>query len=475
MKFFIKSILVILFCSSCSLAQKTPLEYLGVQYYKNQIKVPDYKKQSFHKTEVNFGLLHSQNKFIFVKSFIEEINSNSQLAAQQITYLKHSSLDPSNNAAQLNHFQIRDYYKIHFSSDTIHISTYSKSGFIFALAAIDYELSKDTPFMIKSIENWPDIDQRGIQVNLKGMDPDIIKKLTYRVLRGHYNYVLFSIHNSVAFTAIKPYLREDAMSKSEFKMLVDHYRMHDLEVIPNFAFLSHQERAFITHDKIGNLLYNRKTINPYSKEAQAIVKNVIDETIKLVQPKAIHIGHDEVVGHNQKQIDQYGPILDSKAFLHSVRYIHSYLKKKKVKTWIWGDMFLYAPDFPEMHSGALNGPKSYRNLVDSIPKDIFICDWHYKHYKGKLKTKLDFSSIDFFLARNLDVAGATYNQKEFTQQFANYCAVKANTKFNSMLATTWHKLLKGTTKATKSNDQLKEFDTILQGSANYFWNATSLH
>lgn len=461
---------LLVFLTSCSIAQKRPIDYIGINHYKNNIKPPNYKfkKQSNHSIQI--GYINSHHPSLKDNQIISKIN-NGLSSFEKGTYLDVVFLNQETNPNNLEDFKRRDYYKIMFSNDSIKLFVYTEAGMQFALAAIDYETSISRTLKTAVIESWPDIDQRGVQINLKGMNPLVIEKVMLRVLRGHFNYVLFSMHNSVQLEAIKIYTKEYAMLKADFKDLVKLYRSYQIETIPHFSFLSHQKKHLITEDRNGTLLYNAQTVNPYSKAAQTIITSTIDEVIDLIQPVAIHIGHDEVAGHNQKQQEEYGPILDPQAFLYSVRNIHYYIKSKNLSTWMWGDMLLYAPDFPEMHKGSLNGPKSYKYLIDSIPKDIYIGDWHYKHYKGRLKTKLDFSSVDYFLSKGFKIFGASYDQSEFTKQFAEYCYDKKDLNFSNMLATTWHKLLKGTSKKD-TGDYLRDFDQILEKSGNYFWNAS---
>lgn len=457
--------------TGCTIAQNTTIDYLGISLSENSISTPKYKVAEFYSTSIPLRDISVNKHYDFEQEYADLINNRLKLNSNQNTHVALHLLDENEVQMNLKPFQKRDYYKIEFNTDTIKISAFEKNGAVYAYAVLDHEYSASTK--LKRVESWPDIDQRGIQVNLKGMDPSVVKGVAFRILRGHYNYALFSLQNSVRLKSIDPFVMDEAMPKSDFKDLVKYYENLGIKVVPHLNFLSHQDRAFVNKDVNGELLYNVKTLDPTSKASRKIVINTINEVIDLIDPKELHIGHDEVIGHIPKQVAKYGNILPPEQFIYSVNYITNHLKSKNVETWMWGDMMLYAPNFPEMHSGALNGTREYIPTVDSISKDILICDWHYKHYRQKLERPLNFGSVDYFLSKGFRVAGATYEQEGFTKQFANYCYSKDDTKLNNMLATTWHKLLKGTTKAKASNDSLHAFDKILQESAEYFWNASN--
>lgn len=473
-------LMVLLFCiQSCSIAQKksknqdSPTKYNGSIIQDNQIKSPSYKiLLSGEEINRNLSFLQlERNDFDkkpseFLLGLINDsLATNKNGSSITIDFVK---INGSNR--ELKSFQIQEYYKIKFEASRIVIAAYDLKGLVNALASLDYEL-QDGSLGIQEIIDWPSIEFRVKQVYLKSMDPEVLKLVLHRLWRGHYNAALYTMHNSVKFEAIKAYCLPDAMSVDDFKSVVDYGRKFNLEPIPQFNFLSHQERNFISKDVSPELLFNDQTLDPRKPKVYDIIFSTIDQTIELINPKYFHIGHDEVVGHVPKHIAKYGPILPPELYLANVKKINSYINQKKISTMLWGDMLLYADDFKDMHPGAMNATQSYRWLIDSIPKNIIICDWHYRDYQHKLRGKLSFSTIDYFLDKGFQVLGATFNSNELTRQFSNYVEEKNHPQFRGMIATSWHKLLKGTTYRKETNDQMKEFDAILEYSANAYWNA----
>ena len=461
---------------SCILAQKTKeiapkKNYNGSVISKNMIEPPTYKFSSPNSFENKINRLN-----LYKNDFQQELSNfliqliNDTLSLQPGITSKLNLIKLTNISQSIKAFQKKEYYEIDFNAGIITISAISVEGIINGLASLEYELTQSTNPKLK-IKDWPSIEKRIMQVTLKSMDPEIVKQILFRLWRGHFNGALYSIHNSVEFNTTKKYCLKDAMSKDGFKSICEFGKLFNIEAIPHFAFLSHQNKAFVQEAVSPKLLYNSQTLDPRNPDVYKLIFSQIDEVIELINPKIIHIGHDEVTGHTPKQIERFGQILPPNLFLYNVNKINQYLLSKNIEVWMWGDMLIYPDDFPEMHPGSFNAPLSYKWLIDSIPKNIIICDWHYKHYKGKLKKKLDFSSIDFFLNKGFNVLGATYNVSEMTNQFSNYIIEKSEPNFNGMIATSWHKLLKGTTRSIKNNDKLEEFDSILGKSSNAYWNA----
>lgn len=469
-------IILITFIQSCGIAQRnnklnSQKDYRGSVITKNTTQNPKYKITSPANQKLFINQLNintNEFKLELSNQIIQIINDT--LNKQTGNPIPLNLVKVLNTPPNLKEFQKEEYYEIDFKSNNITIRALNYKGIINGLASLEYELTQSiTP--LQYIKDWPNIERRVMQINLKAMDPEVVKHVLLRLWRGHFNGVLYSIHNSVEFESSKKYCLKDAMAKTDFKSICEFGRLFNLEPIPHFAFLSHQNVSFVLKDISPELLYNSQTLDPRNPAIYPLIFNVIDEVVELINPKIIHIGHDEVTGHTEEQIEKFGPILPAELFLFNVKKINNYLLNKNISVWMWGDMLIHKNDFQEMHPGALNATQEYRWLVDSIPKNITICDWHYKHYKGKLKQKLDFSSVDYFLNKGFHVVGATYNVNEMTRQFSNYIIEKNNPKFNGMIATSWHKLLKGTIKNQKTNDQLKEYDEILETSSNAFWNA----
>ncbi len=376
---------------------------------------------------------------------------------------------------KLNAWQKEEYYNLDFSSSQITISTYTSKAVFIALSTLEYHLNDENGknIALNSIEDWPDTPQRILQLNLKAMHPEAVKKVLHRAWRGHYNGILLYAHSSVKFKAMEPYVRKYAMPVSAYVDIVNYIRSMGMDVIPQFNLLSHQKSLFVNGRGTEALLYNEQTLNPEQEQIYPILNALIDEVDSLINPTAFHIGFDEVVGHNEKQIEKYGPMLEARLFIKHLLRVHNYLNKKNIQVWMWGDMFLNKDDFPKMQHGGLHANNAYAALIDQVPRDVVICDWHYKEYRIKAKRNYDYSSLNYFVQHGFSVYGCTYQEKDVINAFSRSAYQLQSNAVQGMIATTWHKLLNGTIDSPKS-DHLKAFDDIASTSAEAFWNASKI-
>ena len=286
---------------------------------------------------------------------------------------------------------------------------------------------------------------------------------------AHYNTVLLAISNNVQFKSLGKLANNCAWPVEDFVEVVKYARESGMEVVPELRFLSHQSKDFLVTGAYPDLMYNEKTYNPKNEKVYKIVFAYIDEVINLIHPTAIHIGHDEVYGISGRDAgakDALPPDL----FKYDLLKIYNYLKQKNVKTWMWGDMLITPAEFPEMHPGSINGNKEYARLRKEIPKDILICDWHYRDDAKGISSKKSFPSMKAFANEGFEVIGATFRDPQVTRQFSNYAAELDNPNVKGMMATTWSFLRKGALNGRQS-DNYKSFDALIHYSAEAFWNA----
>lgn len=263
------------------------------------------------------------------------------------------------------------------------------------------------------------------------------KRITDLAKSSGLNTLVISLGNAVKFRSIPGKLRPGAWSIDELQTFVNYAKQLDLNVIPELTLLSHQEKFF--GNSHPDLMFNVSTYDPRKPEVYSLVTAYIDEVISLLQPSAIHIGHDELEGFLpergffSKKIIGWLPdehSLPSELFLQDVLRIQDYLNVRGIETWMWGDMLLSPKEFPEMlswrlHGGALGYGKALRN---QLPRNIVICDWHYSDDQP------DFPSLAAMQNEGFRVIGSTWKTSKTTQAFSRYAAQHAA---YGMMATTW--------------------------------------
>ncbi len=268
---------------------------------------------------------------------------------------------------------------------------------------------------------------------LRSVSFDRARWMVDEAYKAGFNTVQVNIADGVKLDKVPWQSLGDAWSKEEFKMWVVYARSRGLEIIPEVALLTHQEKFF--QDNFPDLMFHSLTYAPRQEAAYTDwVSTLLDELITLLKPRAIHIGHDEVVGWNfrhQLKVLNFGEsMLPAELFLADVLRIHSYLKERNVETWMWGDMLLSPDEFPSMLEKHLHGgKKGYgKALRDKLPRDIVICDWHY------FDQQTDFPSLSVMQNEGFRVIGATWKKQETIRNFSRYAAMH---NAYGMMATTW--------------------------------------
>lgn len=273
---------------------------------------------------------------------------------------------------------------------------------------------------------------RAVHFVLRGVAVEDAKHMADLAKASGFNTLIISLADAVKFGTFPGKPLKNALSPAEFMSVVQHARLQGLAVIPEVKLLTHQEKFF--GDSRPNLMFNTVTYDPRKSEIYDLIFPYLNEIIKLMQPSAIHIGHDEVVGWNKKHFEKVTRpgelILPADLFLEDVNRLHAFLKKKGVNTWMWGDMLIAPDEFPQMLSKHLHGgiPGYGRELRRKLPKDIVIADWHY------FDDQVAFPSLATFKSDGFQVLGSTWKKFDTTKNFSRYASKNSA---NGMIATTW--------------------------------------
>lgn len=275
---------------------------------------------------------------------------------------------------------------------------------------------------------------RALHLVIKNTEPNEIRKLINQAKDAGYNTIVLGIYNGVRFDSVKnPERAVRTWSKEEFVDVVEYAKSLQLEVVPEIKLLTHQEHLLKRSNP--DYLFNSVTYDPRKLALYTtVVFPILDELVKLMHPKSILIGHDEVAGFNEytrtKWLQPNEQILPANLFLEDVLQIHNYLKKLGIETWMWGDMLLSENEFPtmlgrHMHGNSLGYGKPLRVR---LPHDIVICDWHY------LDEQIEFPSVEALHKEGFQVLGATWEQSNTIRNFSHYAATHGA---EGMIATTW--------------------------------------
>ncbi len=292
----------------------------------------------------------------------------------------------------------------------------------------------------------PAFKVRAAFISIDKDSPTVHRKMIEKIFaRYKINHIIAQAENGIAYKSCPEVAVRPMAKPEEIKELVKFAKSHFMKVTPLFQTLGHCEWIF-RYDKHFDLCEDTTLPYAYCPENPDTYKflfPVLDETIDIFDnPEYVHIGHDEVdmLGHFPVH-EECKKLGKAELVYRDTLTLYNYLKKKNIKTMMWGDILL-KPYFADH--------------IDKLPKDIVICDWHYDPATTQ-------PSVDYFQDRGFQVLGSGWYDPVNIEGFARYCHDK---KSLGMLDTVWAGFYDNKNILVNSNAQVAAY--IL--SADYWWN-----
>jgi hypothetical protein len=210
------------------------------------------------------------------------------------------------------------------------------------------------------------------------------------------------------------------LSIKDVKKMVKICKKHNIKIVPQVNLLGHQSwhstpskllEVYPEFDETPHIelpeeyewpnddgLYC-KSYCPLHPEVHAVVFDIVDEICDAFKADAYHAGMDEVFYIGNDQCPRCSGKDKSELFAGELTKIRNHLAESKRELWIWGDRLI---DGETTGIGLWEASKNdtYR-AIDMIPKDVFICDWHYE--------RPDHTPV-YFSAKGLRVAICPYKK-----------------------------------------------------------------
>jgi hypothetical protein len=179
-----------------------------------------------------------------------------------------------------------------------------------------------------------------------------------------------------------------------------------------------------------------------------VVLPLVDEICEAFEADAFHAGMDEVFYIGEAKCPRCGGKDKAEIFANEVTLLRDHLKASHRQLWIWGDRLIdgKTSGMGEWEASA-NGTA---RAIDLIPKDVFICDWHYE--------RADPSAV-YFAMKGLRVVTCPWtNPQTAIQQlhdmtrFREESALAMRDRFQGMVQTVW----------SDAGSFLREFEALRQ-------------
>ncbi|NIP55214.1 MAG: family 20 glycosylhydrolase [Phycisphaerae bacterium] len=349
----------------------------------------------------------------------------------------------------------RQGYSLLINGQIVAVCGASTAGLLHGLSHFQYILETEG-LVDLSLAEAPAIELRALHIVLRRLSLDSLFDIVRRARLARFNTLIVMLTDGAALKTYPSTVRADALSKEELREFSKFARENGLNIVPEIKLLTHQQ-VFLKSSR-PELMFNKVTYDPNNKDVYAVVGDYLDEVIDIFGADSVHIGHDEVRGFGvaarRRWLNAGEKPLDANLFFQDVVRLYEMLKKKGVETWMWGDMLLPKQMLAEILQRNFQERADYPEMIDRLPKDVVINDWHY------FDEREEYPSIDYFHAKGFRVYGATWHDQSTARKFSGYMASRRWSS-SGMIATTWTLAPRG---------QWEKVHQIITESGSAFWN-----
>ncbi|MBQ8393506.1 MAG: family 20 glycosylhydrolase [Clostridia bacterium] len=283
---------------------------------------------------------------------------------------------------------------------------------------------------------------------------DVIKFIDEYLAPRGFNMIVIQVRYRYQFSSHPEVWGYDPLSAENVKKLLEVCRKNNIKLVPKMNLIGHQSgfhneptdgilhghnavlsdicdgllRAYPHFDEqcgIKEILYSR-SICLSSREAKAVVCELIDELMDVFEANMIHIGCDEAF--NIGMCPKCSKISKGELFADWVNNINDYVKNRGGTVLVWGDRLLSAKETGYNRWEASDDGSD--SAIDMLSKDIVICDWHYDKYEK-------YPSIDIFANKGYKIMVSPWRDKENLEAFLSYAGEHDMGHINGVLMTTW--------------------------------------
>lgn len=264
------------------------------------------------------------------------------------------------------------------------------------------------------------------------------------------NTLILQIGYNYQWTTHPELIEEDALSAEVAGEIAQTCRANGISIIPEINCVGHQSweettfsllRVYPDFDETPGQYPNNEGIYCRSwctsnDAIYPIVFDLIDEITKVFKTTNIHIGLDEIFLIGEDGCRRCKGKSKSDLLAKAINRFYDYcVKTKKLKMYIWGDRLINGYDkrtdynckWQTSHNGTYSA-------IDSIAKDIIICDWHYDENKA-------YGSIPYFLEKGFAVLPASYQDVDAARKLIKYSLTfRENGNMLGHMYTTWESI-----------------------------------
>lgn len=281
-----------------------------------------------------------------------------------------------------------------------------------------------------------------------------LKFIEEELAPAHFNLLILRVDWNYAYESHPELSDPNPLTKPDVKKIVAVCRKHGIRLAPQINLLGHQSWAETTYallreypefDETPHVdtknytswpnpegLYC-KSYCPLHPDVHKVVFALIDELMDAFEAELFHAGMDEVFYIGDDRCPRCSGHDKAELYAGEVTKIQTHLAEKRRRLMIWGDRLI---DGKTTGIGAWEASmnNTYK-AIDLIPKDVFICDWHYE--------RPDLTSV-YFAMKGFDIATCPWRNPEIAIaqlndmiNFRKNSTSEMSQHFQGIIATVW--------------------------------------
>jgi len=332
-------------------------------------------------------------------------------------------------------------YILQVSSNMIIVGGWDDPGAFFGLQSLRQLIQHGNGRSVQGVKvrDWPSMPYRGIRLYVPGPEnfaffkrflKDFMALYKYNKVIMEVNCMRLDRHPEVnagwiEFSKYMQYTRSNStlglhgeeknsshydagdgyiIEKEDIRDIVKYAGQNFIEVIPEIPSLTHGYYLLTRHPELAEYPGDMwpDTYCPSNPESYDLMFDVYDEYMEVMQPKMVHIGHDEWWGAPLGVCPRCKGRDHSLLFAGDVNKIHRYFADKGIKIAMWGDYLLESVRDTLVQNRVSSLGMKYQTpgavrpevVRDSIPKDILIFNWFWNDETKETDLhKLGFTQI----------------------------------------------------------------------------------
>lgn len=243
------------------------------------------------------------------------------------------------------------------------------------------------------------------------------------------NMIVIEINYSFQWKS-HPELSEDYfLSAEEAEKIAKECSVYNICIVPLIDCIGHQSwgnqtdkllSVYPEFDETQGLYPNNDGIYCRSwcsqnEKVYPILFDLIDEITKAFHTTYFHAGMDEIFLIGEDACPRCRGKDKGELLSNAINKVNEHcVRQKKLTLFIWGDRLLDG-NLPSLHDfgeweTSMNGTYT---AINSIPKDIIICDWHYEVHDG-------YPSVAYFIEKGFRVLPASFKDVDAARKLIAY-------------------------------------------------------